>query len=78
MRQDDVDWQVWIRQKGAALPCKLVITSTDDPSLPQYSAVYTWMPQQTHAASVFTFVPPKDSRKILIEKKRPAQSAAAQ
>jgi hypothetical protein len=78
MRQDDVDWQVWIRQKGAALPCKLVITSTDDPSLPQYSAVYTWMPQQTHAASTFTFVPPKDSHKIPIEKKAPAVTAAAQ
>ena len=78
MRQADVDWQVWIRQKGEALPCKLVITSTDDPSMPQYSAVFTWIPQQTHAASVFTFAPPKDSRKIPLQKKAPAETAAAQ
>ena len=78
MRQDDVDWQVWIRQKGEALPCKLVITSTDDPSMPQYSAVYTWIPQQAHAASVFTFVPPKGSREIPLEKKAAAATAAAQ
>ena len=77
MRQQDVDWQVWIRQKGEALPCKLVITSTDDPSMPQYSAVFTWVPQQTHAASVFTFAPPKGSKKIELEPAA-AQTAAAQ
>lgn len=77
MRQQDVDWQVWIRQKGEALPCKLVITSTDDPSMPQYSAVFTWVPQQAHAASVFTFVPPKGSKKIPLEGAQ-AQAAAAQ
>ena len=76
MRQADVDWQVWIRQKGEALPCKLVITSTDDPSMPQYSAVFTWIPQRAHAASVFTFVPPKGSQKIAIEG-APAPTAAA-
>jgi hypothetical protein len=78
MRQDDVDWQVWIRQKGEALPCKVVITSTDDPSMPQHSAVYTWIPQKAHAASVFTFVPLKNSKRILLEKKAPAETAAAQ
>jgi hypothetical protein len=77
MRQPDVDWQVWIRQKGEALPCKLVITSTDDPSMPQYSAVFTWIPQQAHAASVFTFVPPKGSHKIPLKEATP-QAAAAQ
>jgi len=76
MRQADVDWQVWIRQKGEALPCKLVITSTDDPSMPQYSAVFTWIPQQAHAASVFTFVPPKGSKKIVLEGAPPATAAA--
>jgi len=78
MRQPDVDWQVWIRQKGEALPCKLVITSTDDPSMPQFSAVYTWIPQRVHAASVFTFAPPKGSHKIPLEKKAAAETAAAE
>lgn len=77
MRQDDVDWQVWIRQKGEALPCKLVITATDDPSMPEYSAVFTWIPQKTHPASTFTFVPPKGSTKIPLERKAAAQTAGA-
>ena len=78
MRQDLVDWQVWIRQKGEALPCKLVITSTDDPSMPQYSAVYTWIPNKTYPASAFTFVPPKGATKIPLEKKAAAQPAGAE
>jgi hypothetical protein len=77
MRQQDVDWQVWIRQKGEALPCKLVITSTDDPSMPQYSARFTWITQEAHAASIFTFVPPKGSHKIPLEM-APSQTAVAQ
>ena len=76
MRQDNVDWQVWTRQKGEALPCKLVITSTDDPSMPQYSAVFTWAPQQAHAASTFTFAPPKGSQKIELGKAPPATAMA--
>lgn len=76
MREEAVDWQVWIRQKGAALPCKLVITSTDDPSMPQYSAVFRWTPQQKHPASAFTFVPPKGSHKIPLGKTPPETAAA--
>jgi hypothetical protein len=76
MREQLVDWQIWIRQKGEALPCKLVITSTDDPSMPQYSAVFHWTPRQTHPASTFTFVPPKGSHKIPLENARPATAAA--
>jgi hypothetical protein len=66
MRQANTDWQVWIEQGGQALPCKLVITTTDDPSMPQYAAVYRWTPQQALAESTFTFTPPANSRKIAI------------
>jgi hypothetical protein len=78
MRQERVDWQVWIRQKGEALPCKLVITSTDDPSMPQYSAVFTWIPNKTYPASAFTFVPPKGATKIPLERKAATQPAGAE
>ena len=74
MRQPEVDWQVWIRQKGEKLPCKVVITSTSDPSMPQYSAVYRWTPQKAHAANVFTFTPPKGSKKIPLERAPDASS----
>ncbi len=64
VRQDGVDWQIWIREGEEALPCKIVITTTDDPSMPQYSAVYDWSPGGAHAANTFTFTPPASARKI--------------
>jgi hypothetical protein len=76
MRQEGVDWQVWTRQQGEALPCKLVITSTDDPSMPQYSAVFTWSLNQRHAASTFQFAPPKGSQKIELGKAPPISAIA--
>jgi hypothetical protein len=76
LREDTVDWQVWLPQKGEALPCKLVITSADEPSMPQYSAVFKWAPRQAHPASTFVFVPPKGSQKIALAK-APAEPASA-
>ena len=42
MRQQGLDWQVWIRKGDNALPCKLVLTKMSDPAMPQFSAVYSW------------------------------------
>lgn len=64
MRQEGVDWQIWIREGTQALPCKIVITTTDDPSMPQFSALFTWRPQQSFAANTFVFTPPEDARQI--------------
>jgi hypothetical protein len=65
-RQEDVDWQVWIRKEEPALPCKLIITTTSDASMPQYTAVTTWNAQATPDAATFTFTPPADARKIVM------------
>ena len=45
MRQQGLDWQVWIRKGQDALPCKLVLTKMSDPAMPQFSAVYSWSDQ---------------------------------
>lgn len=66
MRQQTSDWQVWIRRDGASLPCKLLITTTDDPSMPQYTAVYDWKPAESFPADTFTFTPPPETRRIAI------------
>lgn len=71
MRQQGVDWQVWIRRGDNALPCKLVITSTDDPSMPQYTALMTWRPDQTFADSDFAFTPPANARQIQFSQVQP-------
>lgn len=65
-RQPDVDWQIWIAADASALPCKLVITNTDDDSRPQYTAVLHWNFPATIADGVFAFAPPASANKIVI------------
>jgi hypothetical protein len=64
-RQPDADWQVWIAQ-GSGLPCKLVITTVDEPTRPQYVAEFTWHPNVAIDDKTFVFEPPKASHKIEI------------
>lgn len=64
-RQAEADWQVWIRSEGPALPCKMVITTTQDEAQPQYTAVMTWeasAPPQAH----YTFNPPASAHRITL------------
>lgn len=65
-RQENVDWQIWIRKDESALPCKMVITTTSDTSMPQYTALLTWNTQATPDASTFNFTPPTDAKKITV------------
>ncbi len=63
-RQEGVDWQLWIRQGDKPLPCRLVITTTDDDAKPQYAATFSWDTSTTVPESAFTFTAPKDARRI--------------
>lgn len=65
-RQDDVNWQLWIRQGSQPLPCKIVITTTAEPSQPQYAAVLAWNLAPKIDKSSFTFAPPKGASRINI------------
>ena len=71
-RQDDVDWQVWIRQGKQPLPCKMVITTTQEPSQPQYTALLRWNLAPKIDGSTFHFVPPKGTSKIAFAPATPA------
>jgi hypothetical protein len=64
-RQDGVDWQIWIREGENALPCKLVITMTSDPAMPQFSSVYTWSDDPPPGAEAYAFVPPAGANPIV-------------
>ncbi|HVK50932.1 MAG TPA: DUF2092 domain-containing protein [Pseudoxanthomonas sp.] len=64
-RQEGADWQLWL-SKSSALPQKLVITSRDDPAMPQYSARLHWNTKATSDAKSFTFTPPDDAKRIEI------------
>lgn len=65
-REEGQDYQIWIAQGEQALPCKIVVTTTDDPSMPQFSAVLSWQPARDFAADTFVFTPPESSRRIAI------------
>lgn len=71
MRQENADWQVWIRQGAEALPCKMIITTSSDPSMPQYVAVLKWNTNAANAESVFAFQPPANTKKIVIGQVNP-------
>ena len=72
-RQEGADWQVWIQQGDYPLPRKLVIRTTTDPARPQYSATLAWNLAPSYDDTAFTFVPPKDAKRItLVESPAPA------
>ena len=64
-RQEGLDWQIWIQLGAYPLPLKQVITTTTDPSRPQYSAVYTWNLAPSFNDAAFTFDPPADAKRIV-------------
>jgi hypothetical protein len=76
-RQQNVDWQIWIAADDTALPCKLVITNTEDDSRPQYTAVLRWNFPNALTEDVFAFRPPSANvNKIVIVDMAPPQAQA--
>ena len=66
-RQEKVDWQIWIREGDQPLPCRVVITSKEDPALPQYEARMSWNLQPVVLADTFTFTPPEGAERIPVQ-----------
>ncbi|KQZ04077.1 hypothetical protein ASD21_19940 [Caulobacter sp. Root1455] len=64
-RQKEADWQVWISSDGPALPCKMVVTTTQDPAQPQYTAVMKWESSAPPQAA-YTFNPPANAHRITL------------
>jgi len=63
-RQDELDWQLWIARGDAPLPLKYVITTTDVPEQPQYTATLSWDSAAKPDDAVFTFQPAKTQYRI--------------
>jgi hypothetical protein len=64
LRQAGVDWQIWIERGARPLPRRLVITTTDEPAQPQYSATLVWELGAQTPTSAFTCAPPKGAKRI--------------
>ena len=65
-RQADVDWQVWIAHGEKPLPMKLVVTTREEPSQPQFVSVLKWDTKSVFGEMPFRFSAPKDARRIPI------------
>ncbi|WP_238539082.1 DUF2092 domain-containing protein [Novosphingobium sp. AP12] len=74
-RQKLVDWQIWIDKGAAGLPCKIVITATDDPSMPQYTALLTWDTAAVPEPANIAFVVPAGAHKIKLAEQSAQASA---
>ena len=72
-RQKGADWQIWIQRGNTPLPRKLVITTTSNPALPQYTATLKWNLVAKFNDSEFTFVPPKGAQRIVFANGEPVQ-----
>ncbi len=61
---DEIDWQIWIQTGKTPLPLKMVITSREQTSQPQYSVVMHWNTAPTLQEDIFIFTPAEGAQKI--------------
>lgn len=73
-RQEGVDWQLWIRTGAQPLPCRLVITTLDEPEQPQFAATFRWDLAAKPQASNFAYRPPAGASRIVMTRTDAAPS----
>lgn len=65
-RNQDTDWQIWIRKGDQPLPCKLVITSKQEKGMPEYSVTFRdW--RMDVPAGAFAFIPPSGFKSVPLQ-----------
>lgn len=65
-REGAVDWQIWIQRGPKPVPLKAVITTTDDPAMPEFTAELHWKTDARFSDATFAFKPPAGARPITI------------
>ena len=64
-RNDDTDWQLWVRAGANPIPCKFVITSKATTSGPQYTLLITdWKSDATIPSDAFIYTAPEGAKKV--------------
>jgi hypothetical protein len=64
LRQEGVDWQIWVERGASPLPRTLVITSTSEAARPQHSVRLRWNLAPKLSAGDFDFKPPPGAHRI--------------
>jgi hypothetical protein len=67
LRQEGVDWQIWIQKGDSPLPRKLVITTTSDPAQPQHVSYLHWNLTPKLDDTLFGFSPPQGAMRIVLQ-----------
>jgi hypothetical protein len=80
-RNQDTDWQLWVRTGNQPLPCKLVITSKTVKGLPEYTVVFRDWKTEPAREGTFAFTPPSGAKVVAPGELKnisdlPAQAAA--
>jgi hypothetical protein len=63
-RGKNVDWQLWVEQGDRPVPRKLVITTNDEPTRPQYTAIMRWDVSTPQIEDSFKFTPPSGTLRM--------------
>jgi hypothetical protein len=63
-RNQDTDWQIWVRTGDKPLPCKLVITTKTVAAAPEYTIVFHDWKTIANADAAFAFKPPNGARPV--------------
>jgi hypothetical protein len=66
-RTSAVDWQVWL-DRSTLLPRKIVVTSRQEASAPEYEAVLTWATSPQITEDRFAFSPPAGAKPMSLLK----------
>jgi hypothetical protein len=70
IRQEKIDWQIWIRKGDSPLPEKVLYEINDDPARPKMSATLKWGTKIDFSDDIFAFKAPKGSQKIKVNPAR--------
>jgi len=74
--QTNIEWQVWIESGARAVPRKFVITYTDEPDSPQFTAIFSdWDFTTALPDFVFQFEPPAGASRIKVKEMRAANQS---
>ena len=63
-REEEVDWQIWIRRGAEPVPLKIAIVDRIDPTHPEFTARLSWNTSPSFSADTFAFNPDSDDRPI--------------
>jgi hypothetical protein len=67
LRQEGLDWQIWIQLGDFPLPRKLVIRTLTDDARPQHTSNLVWNLAPSYNDAAFTFDPPADAQRVLLK-----------